>query len=364
MTRGRLPAGRESGAGMPTALRCSEEALAALGKETALDLAARLEGEGRGAEAERVRRWVNRDPREVLALIRSLPAALGGKRPERANRELRVSMCNVAFLARRAGVVGFARRGCKDRLCPACGERRRRRFTARLREHVASLEAARRERLAFVTLTQPKLPGEEPGAALDRLLASFKRFLRSAWAKRYIAGGVRSMEVTARRSGASPKRDGHKVQSVGTHAHLHCIVELREGASHNELKAAWGTASPGSHHAAQDVQAVDEENIYQVGSYVLDMSGLADLVDAAPGYAAKVLAALHGRRLVAAWGTWKGVDLGLREAEGTLEYGDRSVYTLATSGPDAGDVTWRTKGDTMTAEEALRRLLEGPEGAV
>jgi len=364
VSRGRLPAGRESAAGLPTALRRSEEALARLGKETALDLAARLSSEGREGEAERVRRWVNRDPREVLALIRALPVPPGGKRPERANRELRVSMCNVAFLARRAGVVGFARRGCKDRLCPACGERRRRRFTACLRAHVASLDAERRERLAFVTLTQPKQGGEAPGEALDRLLASFKRFLRSAWAKRYIAGGVRSLEVTARAVGSSPKGDGHAVKAVGTHAHLHCIVELRDGATHSDLKAAWGAASPGSHYAAQDVQAVSEDNIYQVGSYVLDMTGLAELVDAAPGYAAKVLAALHGRRLVAAWGTWKGVDLGLREAEGTLEYGDRSVYSLATGGPDASDVTWKVRGDSMTAEEALRKLIEGPETAV
>jgi len=77
-----------------------------------------------------------------------------------------------------------------------------------------------------------------------------------------------------------------------------------------------------------------------------------------------VLAALHGRRLVAAWGTWKGVDLGLRESEGTLEYGDRSVYSLATGGPDASDVTWKVRGDSMTAEEALKKLIEGPETAV
>lgn len=348
---------------MPTALRRSEEALARLGKETALDMAARLDAAGDARGGDRVRRWVNRDPREVLALIRSLPAP-GGKRPERANRELRVSMCNVAFLARRAGVVGFARRGCKDRLCPACGERRRRRFTARLREHVAGMEEARRQGLAFVTLTQPKLRGEAPGEALDRVLAAFKRFMRTSWAKRYIAGGMRSLEVTARRSGASPKMDGHVVVAVGTHAHLHCIMELREGATHADLKAAWGTASPGSHHAAQDVQSVTEENIYQVGSYVLDMTGLADLVDAAPGYAGKVLAALHGRRLVAAWGSWKGVDFGLREPAGTLEYGDRSIYALATrEGGLDREITWQ-KGERMMADEALKRLMDGPDGPV
>lgn len=340
---GKLPAGREANA-PPTARRRSEETLARLGLETALDTAGRLENEGKGAAAAALRRWVNTDPEQVIRLVRSLPATRGGQA-----RELRVGMCGVAFVARRDGEVSFARRACKDRVCPHCGERRRRRFAARLRELV---QAQGEQHLRFVTLTQPKRFGEEPGAAMDRLLQSFRRWRETAWAKRWLEGGVRSLEITARRAGTCV--NGYMVPMSGIHAHLHCLVQVSPGAGAMDIRQAWGRACAGASVAAVDVQLVTNENVYQVGSYVLDMSGLLELDG---GYVTKVLRALHGRRLVAAFGTWRKMDLGLREAAGTLVYGDRSVYALATGGVDAPDVLW-PDGTQQLAEEALRALIE------
>jgi len=355
--QGRLASGREAFTA-PTARRRSEETLASLGLETAVDEAARLEREGDATGARALRRWVNMDPEAVMELVRSLPETRGGH-----GRELRVGMCGVAFVAREAGAVVHARRACKDRLCPSCGERRRRRFSARLREIVREeRERGRWIDLLFVTLTQPKVWLEYPRAALRRLLAAFRRFRECPWGKRYLRGGVRSMEVTARRKGA--RVGNYVVKIAGVHAHLHCLLDV-DPAGRSTLAAAWAEACEGASEGAVDIQEVSDDNVYQVGSYVLDMSGMLDMMREAEGgglemsmkkYCQEVLSALHGARLVAAFGTWKGRDLGLREAPGELVFGDRSVYALATSAPEDGDIVRFADDSTMPAEEALRAM--------
>ena len=372
------PAGREVFA-ESTPRRRSEETLRSLGLETALDTVNRLDAEGKHTEAAALRAWVNLDPAKVAALLRSLPGTRGGQ-----SRELRLAMCGVAFLARRAGVVGYARRCCKDRLCPFCAARRSRMFAAALRDYLDSHPWPFR---VFMTLTQKKRPNEAPRVALDRLLAAWRRFLERH-GKAMILGGVRSMEVTARRKGTLV--GDYEVEIPGVHAHLHCVVDvvvsreympggvgpwpmlpvLRRRTKRNKrgdlgrrprvtlLAAAWTASSPGAKEAGVDVQPVTPENTYQVAKYPVDFSGLVDLVDGAPGYVRSVLAALHGRRTVATFGTWKGIDIGLREKPGTLEYGDRALYTLATTG-DALDVHWAS-GEVEPADRVLAALLEGP----
>lgn len=355
---GRIAAGREAFPA-PTARRRSETALAGMGLETALDEAARLERTGQATAARALRRWVNMDPGAVLELLRSLPATRGGGH----GRELRVGMCGVAFVAWEAGAVVHARRACKDRLCPSCGERRRRRFSARLREIVREeRERGRDMHLLFVTFTQPKRWMECPQAALRRLLVAFRRFREGPWGRRYLRGGVRSMEVTARRRGA--KVGDYEVTIAGVHAHLHCLLDV-DPAGHSTLAGAWARACEGASCGAVDIQDVTDDNVYQVGSYVLDMSGLLDMMQAPDGqglehthaaYVRAVLAALHGARLVAAFGTWKGRDLALRECEGALVFGDRSVYALATEPPDEASPVKFADGTSITAEDALLRI--------
>jgi len=377
---GVMPAGREMFA-EATPRRRSEETLRRLGLETALDTVNRLEREGHETEANALREWVNIDPAQLAALLRSLPGTRGGH-----SRELRLSMCGVAFLARRAGVVGYHRRCCKDRLCPYCSARRSRMFAAALREYLAAfpwppadLMVAFGDWRVFLTLTQAKVANEAPRLALDRLLAAWRRFLER-YGKGLLRGGVRTMEATARKAGA--RVGDYEVKVPGIHAHLHCIVDvvgpwvtaklLRRPTKSNKrgdldrrprvtlLSAAWTASSPGAKDAGVDVQAVDDDNIYQVCKYPLDMAGLVDVVDGAPNYVRAVLHAMHGRKTVATFGTWKGLQL-MREPPGTLEYGDRALYTLATTDPhdDLGaraDVHW-SSGEVEPAADVLAELL-------
>lgn len=383
---GRLPGGREPGV-QSTARRRSEEALASLGLETGLDTAARLRGEGAGAAAERLRRWVTMDATAVGELVRSLPATRGGH-----GRELRIGMCGVAMVAKRAEELGFARRACKDRLCPACGERRRRMFVAALRALVPLLDLSA-SALRFVTQTMPKRPMEEPARALDRILKYQRRFTEGAWGRAYIVGGVRSLEVTARKT--HDRVGDYEVRVPGIHAHIHALYQLRTGTGEGlrgvgrrgdrrgrrweatwvrqkdgawvrltdydaRVRRAWARACEGAAVAAVDVQEVTEANVYQVGDYVVDMSGLLELLSAAPGYVRKVLAALHGRRLVAALGAWRAHDLGLRERPGTLVYGDRSVYRLATEASQLDDDVEFMDGARRTVQEVLVGMRPAP----
>lgn len=357
--RGRLPAGRQTLAHeVDTARARCERALAGLGCETALDTAARYTATGRVAAAAALRRWVNTDLRQLHAVIDLASRAA----PERrANRHLRVAMCGVAFVARRAGVVAYARRACKDRICPHCGRRRRQRFTAKLRGIIRdkrSGDMGATGVLYFATFTARKLERQTPAQALDSRLAGFRRFRHHA--RRWLLGGVRSMEVTARRAGFILRRPGrrpYRVNISGVHAHLHCILEVRPGTTEDEVWEAWHRAEPDSARAAFDLQLLDDENVYQVGSYCLDMSGLLDYVDVDRAYVGEVLAALHGRRLVAPFGSWRVYDMGLREPPGETVYGDRSVAALAVD--PTGWVRWHD-GREDRAEDVLIALQDGP----
>lgn len=437
---------------MPTARRRSEEALARLGKETALDSARRMEQAGNVLGARTLREWCREDLQRLASLVACLPDTTGrGRVSER--RELRVAMCGVAFLARRGSVVGFARRGCKDRICPTCGHRRRQRFVHALRRIVAErqfvgagegercdvadddasaalacegLDPAggctrgeqllqlptagdtpiepqappqwddvaeppgtcrardrggfvQRRRLLFVTLTQPKFADEvtangktflvaRPAAeAVDRLLGcredkggAWRRFRHHARA--WLLGGVRSLEITARR--VNDMVGGHRVRVPGAHAHLHCILEVRGGTRASDVRAAWALACPGVRDRAIDVQELDDDNVYQVGSYCCETRKLLDMAKVDPSYVRDVLAALHGRRLVAAFGTWKVCDLGLREPKGDLVFGDRAVWTLTSSYEAQAPLVRWADGQVEDLVDVRVRFLEGPAAPI
>lgn len=405
-------------------------------------------------------------------------------------------MCGVAFLARRGDLVGFARRGCKDRICPTCGHRRRQRFAhalrriAALRQYIeptgepcegeapgpdgatpsgpggrSALTAAasarrldgslpfiagapgayqtsswaprdfqrpelalggdrlgdeadqllplvhdqgddvdlcrarlvgafaQRRRLLFVTLTRPKtalecvdpdtgrryLKALPAAMAVDDLLgyacsqktakasltAAERRDKGGCWrrflwaARRWLFGGVRSLEITARRKGDMVGT--HEVKIPGAHAHLHCILEVSGRTTAADVREAWREACPGVVDRAIDVQELDDDNVYQVASYCFNTRKLLDSRKVDASYVRDVFAALHGRRLVAAFGTWRCFDLGLREPKGDLVFGDRTLYTAFANRPEEqpSRVRW-TDGSDDPLEDVLQRFHAGP----
>lgn len=325
---------------------------------------------GRGASDGEIWAIVRRVPwtsQELLSWADALPRTRGG-----ASRATRLECCGVAFVAQRGGKVGWARRGCRDRLCPMCSALKSRAIAARVREHVAKLQTERiagrsgHGPLLFVTLTQPKERYEEPRKALDRLFASWRRFRKcKLFTKKrrkngevvlpMIRGGLRTVEVTARPEGWTTGEGAraHRVDVPGIHAHIHVIVELEpfadEGRTIGECARdiiAWWVKLSGANPAAIDVQLLSDDRVYQACKYATDFAGLADLQEVAPRYVLKVLQALAGRRLCEPWGSWRGV---LREESGDLRYSDTSVAGLVMG---VGQVRWPS-GDTMDSREVM-----------
>lgn len=337
--------------------RRSEHALWSLGLPTALDDIRRMEQCGQGREAEELRRWLNLDLRPFMRLLTP-------------SRQLRLAMCGVAFVTRCEGVVGAKRRGCKDRMCPVCSARRSRVMAARLREYterrrrvhaLATMRGERRpSKLWSFTFTRPKDPEESPRQALDGTLRCWRNFMEYH-ARDLLVGGMRSLEVTALKAGtAIVKPDGtrHVVRESGTHAHLHCILELCDGVSPEEVVGAWLASADGALDICQKPRELDTLAVYQACKYPVDMSTLADVLTVSPSYVRAVIDALAGRRMVATFGQWRELDLAREPAGAGLEFGSCAIVTLATSSPDGHTVRWLTTGDETPAEEVLAALLD------
>lgn len=361
----------------------SEDYLERMGHETARETAARWRAEGHEESAAHLESWANFNVRKSAKYTRLLGVTRSGK-----PRGLRLALCGVAFVARMDGTIGWERRACRDRNCPSCGEKRSRGLAAGIRAFIERWQLM--EHCAFPTLTQPKFPNEDPRAAIDRLLDCWRRFTRSAWFRRNVAGGVRSIEATAREHGDMV--GDYEVKMPGIHAHIHAIVQWRPppattcpaGVSNigepgvveqheaaervarlmhyerlrAEFAEQWVRYTHGNTAAVKVVQ-LNDENIFQLANYCMNASGLLELTDIAPLYVGRVLEALRGRHLVFAFGGWRG-QLDDKDP-GTLRFGDRSVATLvagATRSPPP--VEWCGGGED-DALVVLEAVLESPK---
>jgi len=355
--RGSLAAGRAADAQGWSAKRRSEHALHGLGLPTALDLAREADAAGEHATAARLHEWLDLDPRGIARLVAP-------------GRQLRLSMCGVAFVIRRSGAVGYLRRGCKDRVCPTCSARRSRMIAARVKEHVsrllrryvyASRRGRRVEPIWSVTFTRRKVATETPRQAIDATLNAW-RGLTERTGRGLMLGGMRSLEVTARRRGElvyRPDGSAHRVELGGTHAHLHVLAELAPGVVPEQLVNAWVAAADAEPWCQRPrVVYPSGPAIYQACKYPVDMAGLLDVLTAAPDYVRGVVEALHGRKVVSTFGSWRGVKLsGEEPGDGSVLFGNRAVVTLATAQPDDDDrVTW-SDGSSTPALEVLQELL-------
>jgi len=354
---GAQAAGRLADAQGWSTRRRSEHALGALGLPTALDEARAAESRGDDRKGRRLREWLDLDPRALGRLVSP-------------TRQLRLGLCGVAFVIRRDGVVGYLRRGCKDRVCPICSARRSRMIAARVQLHVASVIRAfvmRSRRLQRVepvwsfTFTRRRVPGETPREAIDRTLNAWRGFSERT-ARGLLLGGMRSLEVTARRAGdIIIGHDGkqHRVEFGGTHAHLHTLLELAPGVTPDDVVQAW-VAACDAEPWCQRPRLVwpGAGAIYQACKYPVDMSGLLDVLTAAPEYVAAVVRALHGRKVVSVFGGWRGVKLsGEEPGDGTVVFGDRAVVTLAACCPEDDDPVQWTDGTSTPALDVLRELI-------
>lgn len=199
------------------------------------------------------------------------------------------------------------------------------------------VRASRRDGVLFVfaTLTQPQRPAHEEGArgAVDRVVATWQRMTHSKRAsgrdfREYFAGGLRTTETTWSEATDAKPFDGF-------HAHLHVMLEVREGASRADacawLMRAWLRECPGASYAAQCIKAARFEHAGELCKYVT--KPLEDCAER-PAILRELFSALHGVRLLQAFGEWQGRD---------------------------GRAGWRTLGGDTVGMGSLAPMRRGPE---
>jgi hypothetical protein len=96
----------------------------------------------------------------------------------------------------------------------------------------AFLKQNARFKPCLLTLTQKKLVGESKRDARERILKSFKKFIRRKFFNEYFAGGIWACEVTESDS--------------GNHCHLHIFIFRRKFIDEKLLKSEWSKVSPGA----------------------------------------------------------------------------------------------------------------------
>lgn len=165
----------------------------------------------------------------------------------------------------------------------------------------------------FATLTQVKRhrAHESPREAVHRLHQSWRELTNSKSATgrefhRLFAGGLRTTETTWSPQGAE-REHGGRVTFDGYHAHLHILVEVRDGIDRAEaagwLQREWMRLTPGADPIAQVVRPAREEDTQQLCKYV--SKPLEDVAEH-PHILRELFSGIHGVRLLAAFGEWQG----------------------------------------------------------
>ena len=213
---------------------------------------------------------------------------------------------------------------CRNRFCHACQADRGRLIAANLREKLPATQ------LRFLTLTV-KAEGLALSAALDHLYTSFAKLRRMAIFKRHVSGGLAVLEVTW-----SPV-------SGRWHPHFHCLLQ-GDFFPQSQLKAAWQRAT-GDSYIVHIKPAGDTAGIAGYLTKYLTKS-LSKGVWSDPPRLAEAMSALHGRKLLIAFGAWHR----LRLLEPPLD--DRSWDTYSA----AGELLSRVLAGNIDALEIALRL--------
>lgn len=198
----------------------------------------------------------------------------------------------------------------------------------------------------FATLTQPKRPRfeESPRDAVRRIVATWRKMTdtKHATGRRFrtmFAGGLRTTETTYAKRGDAQFHGDAAVRFSGYHAHLHVILEVRVGIDRAEaagwLQRTWLSLCDGSSAAAQCVRPASMEDAAQLCKYVT--KPLEDCAER-PAILRELFGALHGVRLLQAFGEWMarvGVRPGWRELAPKADDGPQQPRYR---GPEIGEL--------------------------
>jgi len=176
---------------------------------------------------------------------------------------------------------------CHDRFCTPCANAQ----AARVARGLAQF--AKLRTLRFITLTL-RTNGEPLRDSLDRLVAAFRKLRQREFWKRHVVGGAAFLEV--------------KWNETATrwHPHLHILAEGRY-LDQSILRTEWNACTGDSWIV--DVRAVKDKarTLDYVAKYAT--KGYDHSVFDTPATLNEAIVALHGRRLMMCFKSWRGFKL-------------------------------------------------------
>lgn len=298
----------------------------------------------------------------ALAGVRTKPTE---RHPDGISRGTLVRHCGKLHAVLVGGAYDIEPACCRQRPCPSCARKRARDNAADLTRAMQHRRAVAEAMFLFATLTQPKRPRHEetPREAVDRIVRVWQRITNSKTAtgrefRRRFEGGLRTTETTFAARGEQ-REHGGAVEFSGYHAHLHVLLEVRAGIDRGEaagwLQDTWLTHCDGARAGAQCVRPASTDDAGQLCKYVTK-----PLENAAgrPAILRELFGALHGVRLLQAFGSWMGRDgvrVGWREL-GDDEPDDDAPQGPRYVGPELGELwSWRHARPEGTTDSVVFR---------
>ena len=176
---------------------------------------------------------------------------------------------------------------CRSRWCYPCARARGALIASNLHQQIAGRS------IKLITLTI-RHSSQALNKQIDHLYKSITKLrLRKIWSD-HVHGGAAVLEVH------------HTGAANGWHPHLHLLAEASY-IDRRELAATW-------HSITRDSFIVDVRSVSDhlkasryVTKYLSKPFGKG-VIDRR-GHLAEAMAAMHGRKLVMTWGTWRGLDL-------------------------------------------------------
>lgn len=306
----------------------------------------------------------------ALAGVRTRPTE---RHPDGISRGALLRHCGKLHAVLQGGAFDVDPSCCRQRPCPSCARARARQNAADLTRAMQHRRAVAEAMFLFATLTQPKRPRfeETPREAVHRIVRVWQSITNSKTAtgrefRRLFEGGLRTTETTYAARG-DEREHGGEVAFSGYHAHLHVLLEVRAGIDRGEaagwLQREWLAHCDGARASAQCVRPASHEDAAQLCKYVTK-----PLENAAgrPAILRELFGALHGIRLLQAFGTWMGSEA--RGRVGWRELGDEDTDDDAPKGtryvgPELGELwSWRhTRPEGTTDSVVFRGYVPGDE---
>ncbi len=123
---------------------------------------------------------------------------------------------------------------CNVRYCVMCASRRASKYQKKYLPYAVDFVKLSSVKLTpcLLTLTQLKIKGEKLSDSVNRLMTSFRKFIRHSFFDEYFSGGIYAIENT--------------VSDEGNHSHLHVVVFRKKFVEHTLLKEHWAKVSAGA----------------------------------------------------------------------------------------------------------------------